>query len=219
MDYAAVRTAIGRLRAGREWIKVFGANGHGFILNTPLTEVDVRAFEERQAVALPADYRGFLIEVGNGGAGPYYGLFKLGEMDDNDGSAPWLEGFVGSLAAPFPFTEAWNDLTSRPYPDRISNEQYERDLDAFEKQYWKPIDGAFPICHLGCAMRVWLVISGPERGHVWLDDRASDNGISPVAGKNGERLTYGAWYQVWLDEALAQLGQRLAKGEPARPST
>jgi hypothetical protein len=80
----------------------------------------------------------------------------------------------------FPLTEAWYDLTGRHYPDRISNEQYERDLDAFEKHYWKPIDGAFPICHLGRAMRVWLVVSGPERGHVWLDDRASDKGLSPA---------------------------------------
>lgn len=206
MIFGAIKSAISRLRAARECIKVFGADGHGFELNTPLREADVHAFEERHGITLPDDYRGFLIKFGNGGAGPYYGVLKLGEMDDNFGFAPWLDGFVGSLSTPFPFTEAWNDLTGRPYPDRITNEQYEHDLDAFEKHYWRPIDGATPICHLGCAMRVWLVITGSERGHVWLDDRASDNGISPVLGKNGERLTFGAWYQTWLDEALTQLG-------------
>lgn len=77
MNCAAIKVAIGRPGAERERIKVIGADGHGFIVNAPLAEADVRAFEQRHGIALPADYRGFLLHVGNGGAGPYYGIFKL----------------------------------------------------------------------------------------------------------------------------------------------
>lgn len=186
---------------------MFGAAGHGFKLNASVSEADVRAFEERHGVTLPDDYRGFLLNIGNGGAGPYYGIFKLGEMDDNFGYVAWQANshFVGLLSTPFPFTEQWNDVAGRPDPDDVGEEEYERQLDAWEKHYFMPIDGAIPICHLGCAMWVWLVVSGPERGRVWIDDRASDNGIRPVVGKADERLTFGGWYQAWLDEALAQL--------------
>ena len=78
--------------------------------------------------------------------------------------------FVGSLAKSFALTEPWNDLTG--YPDNAlaesDQEQYERRMDAFEQRYWHPsvMNGAFPICHKGCALRIWLVVSGGEAGNL-----------------------------------------------------
>jgi hypothetical protein len=46
-------------------------------LNPPLREVDVVAFEDVHKVSLPPDFRQVLTEVGNGGAGPLYGVFPL----------------------------------------------------------------------------------------------------------------------------------------------
>jgi hypothetical protein len=54
---------------------VFGVIGHHFVLNPPLTEAEVVAFEQGHQVRLPPDYRHFLTSIGNGGAGPYYGVF------------------------------------------------------------------------------------------------------------------------------------------------
>lgn len=208
MDYADIRRHIDRLRRNRNKIKVFGADGHLFRIKPRATKDRVRRFEERFEVSLPADYRGFLIEVGNGGAGPFYGIHRLGEMDGVKLDEPWLDRhkeYVGWPATRFPYTEPWNDRSGRPDPDQVSEDEYERQLDEFEKRYWTPIDGAFPICHVGCAIRVLLVLTGPEAGQLWQDDRASDNGIYPLAGKSGERLTFGAWYQAWLDDAMAKL--------------
>lgn len=59
--------------ARRQGKKCFGSEGHHFKLRPPLPESAVRAFEQQHGILLPEDYRQFLIEAGDGGAGPYYG--------------------------------------------------------------------------------------------------------------------------------------------------
>ena len=55
----------------------FGARHHGYRLGPPLGEARVAAIEAGLGLALPADYRRFVAEVGDGGAGPYLGLMPL----------------------------------------------------------------------------------------------------------------------------------------------
>ncbi|HEY6971910.1 MAG TPA: SMI1/KNR4 family protein, partial [Candidatus Angelobacter sp.] len=148
---------------------IFGAQGHNFLLNPPLPESKVAAFEQRHSIVLPADYRYFITRVANGGAGPFYGVFRLGEMDEK----PWREGegLVGVLSQPFPHREAWNDLSGMP-PNELydsDEDEAERQRIAFEKNYYdnKWVNGAIPICHEGCAIRIWLVVTGEEAGHLW----------------------------------------------------
>jgi len=191
MDYAFIRSSLAQLRRSRTIDEVFGANGHRFALNPVLPESEVVRFENKHGISLPPDYRGFLTHLGNGGAGPFYGVFKLGEMDDNHGHAPWDDLFVGPLMEPFPFTEAWNDLTGQPDPDGPEDE-YEQQLDLFEKRYFRLIEGGFPICHIGCAKRIWLVVTGPEAGNVWQEDRAENGGVYPLLDAEARRLTFGA---------------------------
>ena len=52
-------------------------------------------------------------------------------------------------------------------------------LAAALRRYWVPVDGAIPVCHEGCAVRDWLVVSGPEAGRVWHDATADMKGWSP----------------------------------------
>src|SRR5215510_742048 len=125
IDPSSIRAALQRLQAAQP--DVFGAEAHGFALNTPLAEADVAAIERQHGITLPADYRRFITEVGNGGAGPSYGVFPLGYLDDGSADVqPWGD-FVGTLAEPFRFREAWNDLTG--HPDAALRE---RDEDEYE---------------------------------------------------------------------------------------
>lgn len=201
---AALREALHRLRRAQP--DVFGASVHRFRVNTPLADADLQALELRHAIKLPADYRRFLVEIGNGGAGPYYGIFPLGSFDGSgDGLQPWGD-FVGTLAEAFAYHEPWNDLTGRPdYALADDDEdEYERRMDAFAKRYWSGsvMNGAIPICHIGCALRVWLVVSGGEAGNVWYDYRADYRGVTPVLSRSGRHASFGVWYTEWLDEAL-----------------
>jgi hypothetical protein len=129
-------------------------------------------------------------------------------MDNLDDVAPWHEddGFVGNLSKAFPHREAWNDLSGMP-PDVLAKtnpDEYGRQFEAFKDRYFDGswVNGAFPICHQGCAMRVWLVVTGGEAGYLWHDDRANDQGLSPLVLKNGERATFSSWYYDWLTNPL-----------------
>lgn len=46
-------------------------------LRPHLTEKSVSEFEATHSLGLPADYRAFLLEIGNGGPGPGYGMSEL----------------------------------------------------------------------------------------------------------------------------------------------
>lgn len=186
---------------------VFGSSTHGFKLKPTLSEGVVAEFELRHGVRLPEDYRQFITRIGSGGAGPYYGLFQFGQMDDGHDFRDWQEGdgFVGFLGDKFPHSDSWNDLAGEPDESLADSDEdeYWRQVEVFEGRYFAALDGAIPICHLGCALRHWLVITGPEAGNVWADDRADRGGLSPIINSERGRTTFFEWYRAWLDEALA----------------
>jgi hypothetical protein len=93
-DTAAIRDGVERLRIAAP--DIFGASEHRFTLNAPRLEADVRVVEQQHAIRLPADYRRFLLEAGNGGAGPYYGVFPL---ESYKGVAPVLTPGGGDHAS------------------------------------------------------------------------------------------------------------------------
>jgi hypothetical protein len=198
---------LARLRAADRTFAVFGAETHSYQLHRPLTVEAVLAFEGDLEIALPEDYRQFLTEIGNGRAGPYYGVFGLGEMDAGWSYKFWKEMVdVGDVSRPFPHTGPWNDLTGQPDCERDGTEESDRLWDAFERHYYNPanFNGAIPICHVGCAYRQWLVVTGAEAGHVWCDDIADYGGLYPLSEKGFTRVTFCQWYRNWLDEALAK---------------
>ena len=60
-------------------LKVFGASSHRYEMNPVLSERELRKVEYKYSFTLPKDYRWFIMNVGNGGAGPYYGILPLGK--------------------------------------------------------------------------------------------------------------------------------------------
>ena len=205
--FQTIAQDLERIRRVSSGLDVFGSEMHNFSLNPPLPKPVLERFEAQHKIRLPADYRQFLLTVGNGGAGPAYGVFRLGEMDDAFGHKPWQEqdGLLGVLSEPFPYLESWNELTGMPAGEALDEDEYDRQFEAFDRTYYVPLNGALPICHRGCALRVWLVVSGLEVGHVWYDDRADYNGLYPYNLLGQERATFFQWYRSWLDEILEKV--------------
>lgn len=209
-DTRSAEAAISRLRGLQA--KVFGFDGHGFHMNPVLSESEAAAFERDHKIMLPFDYRQFVTEVGNGGAGPFYGIFPLGFMDDNLNQRPWQEndGFIGRLSESFGFQEEWNDLSGYPEADSMKRDEtkYGRQIEQFESRYWSSelMNGAFPICHEGCALRIWLVVTGGQAGELWEDHRSEYKGLRPVRLADGSAATFSEWYSEWLDSCFATAG-------------
>jgi hypothetical protein len=199
-------------------LSVFGADGHGYERRPPADEADLVEFERRQGLRLPEDYRRFLIEVGNGGAGPYYGILGLDELCET------TEGSRGDLSKPFPHRRKWDGPPEivKAMEDATADEDDER-LSQLTEQYWLQAarrDGSITICEYGCGAQFLLIVNGPESGRIWFDDTADLRGYRPVAVDPAapphrygswctiqgdvapeSRVDFAQWYHCWLDWA------------------
>ena len=190
-------------------LSLFGASKHQYKLNRPLDPEIIKRFETNSRIKLPEEYIKFLIEIGNGGAGPYYGLEPLENslFQDLDYKKP---DFLLNPSAPFIHTNAWN-MNFQPTVDEDENEdEYEKQFEAFQEEYYDPkhMTGAIAICNFGCAVSLNLVVNGKEYGNIWTDDRSSDYGIHPSQELgNANRITFLDWYERWLDNSLSKLNE------------
>jgi hypothetical protein len=164
----------------------FGAStsqggGHNFLLGPTLTEEALAEFEAVHTIVLPPDYRAFLKLVGNGGAGPGYGMSPLAE------GLPRNRGKYGSryLSTPFEYTQPMGEDPDEELP--------------FEDEGGGRFHGCLHLTHRGCGIEDFLIVTGPCRGQIWTDDTCSDGGIYPTAPN------FGQWYDQWLDDSFLAL--------------
>ena len=162
----------------------FGARRHRYRLAPVVTEPDLARFEAAHGITLPASYRLFLTTVGDGGAGPYYGLFR------HDG-ADW-PGYLQQheqrqkplLGTAFAHTTAF-----QPWPDVKPCGQHPDPEDSFDPCW---LAGTLILAEFGCGANYRLVVTGPARGQVWFDDLANDQGLTPGPD-------FRDWYLAWLE--------------------
>ncbi|QKW32840.1 HEAT repeat domain-containing protein [Actinomadura sp. NAK00032] len=159
----------------------FGAEKHGYRLKPPLPESTVAAFEAEHDIVLPDTYRRFITELGDGGAGPSYGLLTLA-----DAYAEVSDSFPGHLVEPSPFVPGMH--YAQDWWDRFWGPDDRPD----------PLQGTLAIVHHGCTSYTQLVVSGPGRGRLVNVDL---NGVpAPYVLEDNDFLS---WYERWLDELLA----------------
>ncbi|WDZ83464.1 SMI1/KNR4 family protein [Micromonospora cathayae] len=217
-DWSDVPAALARLAADPGARAVFGAAAHGFVLDPPLTGPELTELEEQLGVPLPAGYRSFLRQAGRGGAGPAYGLFPVRRVDGRwrwEGDGADLTD-LAALARPFAHTGAFNPADALPPPpdegDYDSAAALEAAEDAYQEEYDRVVYapehsvGLLYLCHLGCALREALVVTGPARGQMWADDSADGGGYRPLRDDDGRPLDFARWYRRWLTAALVELG-------------
>lgn len=149
---------------------------------SPLGWVAVRTFEAEHGIVLPEPYRTCVAEISDGceQGPPTYGLLPLADMPGDWGAGREER----TLALPFPLSEGWmwdadDDIDSDDVPDAVFDH------------------GSIVLGTDGCGMYWHLVVSGPQRGHIWW---ISGEGAAPFGGDTGivkGEPGFAAWVAHW----------------------
>lgn len=177
----------------------FGVSRHQYKLNPPIRMEFVRAAEKRYHFQLPEDYVQFITEVGDGGAGPDYGIYPFGNFfwkAESPGAERFREEYRRSLANPF--------LLVPMEPDDVeysgfSKEAYEKNPGDFfvevgEGDYKERLcdtDGFYVLGTHGCQWDFGMVTAGERRGQVFDTDNEGNYCFAAHS--------FYEYYQNWLD--------------------
>lgn len=176
--------------------KVFGSKSHNYTFNPKVKVNEIVQFEKSNNLLLPKDYREFLLEIGNGGMGPYYGIQEIDL--DNPRDFRLEENSVIDLSKVFPYQKKWN-------ADWINELDWDEDRpsESVHNEYWSTshLSGAYPICHYGHGDSFLIIINGLQKGNIWFDGRGNYSGIEPELNE-GEPITFYEWYLKWLDNEI-----------------
>jgi tetratricopeptide (TPR) repeat protein len=158
----------------------------------PLAEAPIEAFEKEHQIGLPDSYRLLLLRIGDRAPIPGQargGFLPLAEAMD----ATTASGFLGPLADSFPFSG--ESEASLPWDE---------EGDTYRDP--PPLRGLLPIGDGGCDVTYHLVVTGEDRGMVWIFAASGDPELTPTG------LQLLPWYERRLEAALAPL----RKAEAAR---
>jgi hypothetical protein len=189
----SIDARLRELAAGDRGLTVFGSNRHRYELRTCATPSELSAFEQAHRVTIPSEYRAFITRIGNGVAGPGYGLIPL---------APWsrrdpVSGEPSAIDRPFPLATGWINTTAPRWTGALH-------------------DGCLRLADLGCGYFDVLVVTGASAGQVWCDTVTirGGGGLAPIAA------SFFDWYEAWLDRSLLDWAYHqivLDLRDPARP--
>ena len=169
-----LRSLLEKTRATDADLKQFGAEHHKYQWNPPASLKEIEKFEKETGISLPDGYRNFLLQAGNGGAGPFYGLFSLEQVKG------WLSWQVEPGETPY--------LAPGTDPDSLKD-LGDRDHD------WRR--GCIPIESQGDTYFTYLLVAGPDRGRVVYIEYERSWIFFP------REPDFLSWYIRWLREAAA----------------
>lgn len=136
---------------------VFGASSHQYRVKEKLTAKELADWQAHNQVTLPEPYAQFLTKIGNGGAGPYYGIYSI------EKAASYTERqalLAKSVLHPGMTKEEWNHLIEPLTKDEdIPDEEYDEACN-------KVLGGMLCIGTQGCEYDMYLVLEGKYRGRI-----------------------------------------------------
>ncbi|MGG4103664.1 HEAT repeat domain-containing protein [Paenibacillus lautus] len=182
-----VREKLKQAAAADPNCQVFGARIHQYRLYEPLRQAELAQFEQQHGVKLPDAYRVFLTEIGNGGAGPYYGIHPLGKKQVIGLERIHEPSVLRSAARE---DQAAGKMTKLCLDNDIDDEAYDEAMAEW-------CQGLLNIGEQWCGYETMLIVTGEYRGKVVYLDLDQTRSF----------FTYEEhfldWYERWLDETIA----------------
>ncbi|WP_198088133.1 SMI1/KNR4 family protein [Variovorax sp. E3] len=162
--------------------RIHGAAVHRYELVAPVNPDALATFENHLGTRLPPEYREWITQVSDGGAGPMLGVFPL---------AKEAEDAAVDHAADFPFTAAH---PCAPAPED-SDEEWSSDIGKIHR-------GVTFLANEGDGMYNLLVLRGPAAGQVWWHSYEHASATPILHPGTRAPLTFLDWYELWLERAL-----------------
>jgi hypothetical protein len=199
MEIDDIREKLDWLRQADPELWPFGTTVHRFRLLPPLSRAKLRSACQAYSIELPEDYVEFLLNLGNGGAGPGYGLERFGCVASKSliptaepkGDIVKIHVKGGREVSRSELFDAkgqeveWLDVSffdtmaglagDGEYGPEAPSRPFllDRPLDDEEDSIWEtlsPADGVWTLAGYGCGIVANLVLNGPFRGQVWVFD-------------------------------------------------
>lgn len=179
LDINYIKDAVKRLAYEDMTYQQFGSWGHAHLFKPVIDEAKLVAWEDDMQIKLPQDFRLYLTQLGNGGAGPAYGI------------APFDLKNAPELKLPCPYSDdqekLFNDLAQEWFEmDNLEEEDlYERYYQNHPEEQRLPFaewskqydDGTYEdlekkmlhhgqvwIANQGCSLDIYLILNGSETG-------------------------------------------------------
>lgn len=194
----AIKAKIETLADFDKTRQAFGAAHHKYEFGTKLSESDICAWENRSQTRLPVDVRTYYLQFGDGGAGPFYGMKSLSEIDLYKPESPFRNrAYLAALAKSRAISE-----------DEECDYDYEDDTSWFVPR--DDYQGLISIIEFGCGEQYCAVTNGAERGAIVF--KTMDHGISEVGSLPDA-------FHRWLDEELGNFRNVVALMEECGSAT
>lgn len=180
----------GRVDAGR---KIFGAEKHQYRINPVVNMAEIRRAEEERHVKFPEEYVFYLTRVGNGGAGPYYGLYPFEKVLAGDRN-PYLGQILEQTVTTQLTKEQWREHMHKL--DELG-ESFETDAD-YEEYQSKLFSNMTPIGTQGCTYDNMLMLSGGDADRImYIDWNMEEDGPPFDTG-----MTFLEWMEGYFQDII-----------------
>lgn len=200
----------------------FACWGHAHLFNPVLPLEELEAWEELTEVTLPEDYRTYLTQLGNGGAGPAYGLYPLSLFSDkttqflrrpciySEDQEEKFQDVVRRFVHWYSMDDDWS-LYLEYFPDtpswkdqRWQNEHRKEWGDELDRLIDENIDfpltehGQHQITNEGCSGDIYIILNGTHRGYVHCSTTDCDPDLAFP-----EPRTFASYRDRWLRNTFA----------------
>lgn len=157
----------------------FGAKSHQYQLEPVVSLEQVRRYEQKHNIKLPSEYVFFITEVGNGGAGPDYGIWGIDTKD--------LPPLTETEITPCP-----------PYiTPKLTQEQWEILLEN-EDDDFDVTDGTFCVGTKGCTYFNYIISDGTYENMVYYFDANYEESSPPFVLS----MKFLEWYENYFLEVI-----------------
>jgi hypothetical protein len=174
--------------------EIFGSSDHKYKLLKPISIQRLEMLEQKYNINLPDEYVAFITFLGDGGAGPFYGLYPIEmALKDTELIEDYKDDICSDITKPSIFTSKKELKEYQEMNEKIEdyNERYNNGVRA--------LNGTLEINSQGCSFRNNIILNGPNAGKVF---EFCGDMVEDIFFNYDKFIGFLDWYERWLDNSI-----------------